>query len=65
MKTAPHFIVGLTAFAALGAGIVLSAEDPVLFDPQQAMLLVLADDAPGDANSSPCDCPNAPRPLGQ
>jgi hypothetical protein len=49
MKTAPHFVVGLTALAALSAGAVLAVEDRALFDPKQAMLLVPIDDGPGDA----------------
>lgn len=49
MKTAPHFVAGLTALAALSAGMVLAVEDTALFDPKQAMLLLLLDEGPGDA----------------
>jgi len=48
MKTTPNFIVGVTAFAALTAGVLLAVEDPALFDPKQAML-VNADEHPADA----------------
>lgn len=43
MKTAPHFIVGLTVCFALGAGLLLAAEDRALFDPQHSMLSVLVE----------------------
>jgi hypothetical protein len=51
MKTTPNFIVGVTAFAALSAGVLLAVEDPALFDPKQAML-VGAEDGPADGTKS-------------
>ncbi|MEO8154012.1 MAG: hypothetical protein ABI605_13150 [Rhizobacter sp.] len=44
MKIAPHFVVGLTSAAALSAGAILAVEDRALFDPQQTMLVMLAED---------------------
>ena len=52
MRTAPHFVVGLTALAALSAGVVLAVEDRALFDSRQAMLLVLIDESLGEAPGS-------------
>jgi hypothetical protein len=49
MKTAPHLAVGLTTFAALAAGYVLATEDRALFEPQQAQLLVWAEESPRQA----------------
>lgn len=43
MKTTPSLIAGLTASAALVAGVLLAAEDRALFEPQHAMLADLAD----------------------
>jgi hypothetical protein len=45
VKAAPFFVAGLTASAALAAGVLLAAEDRALFEPRHAMLIGLADDA--------------------
>lgn len=47
MKSAPSLMAAVTAVAALGAGALLAAEDRMLFEPQQAMLVGLVDDVGG------------------
>lgn len=44
MKSAPSLMAAVTAVAALAAGALLAAEDRMLFEPQQAMLVGLVDD---------------------
>ncbi len=44
MKSAPSLMAAVTAVAALAAGGLLAAEDRMLFEPQQAMLVGLVDD---------------------
>lgn len=44
MKSAPSLMAAVTAVAALAAGGLLAAEDRMLFEPQQAMLVGLLDD---------------------
>jgi hypothetical protein len=47
MKSAPSpsIMAAVTAVAALAAGGLLAAEDRMLFEPQQVMLVGLVDDA--------------------
>lgn len=45
MKPAPSMMVAATVAAALAGGALLAAEDRMLFEPQQAMLLGVIDDA--------------------
>lgn len=44
MKPAPSLMAAVTAVAALAAGALLAAEDRMLFEPQQAMLVSWVDD---------------------
>lgn len=45
MKPVPSLMAAVTAVAALAAGALLAAEDRMLFEPQQAMLVGLVDEA--------------------
>lgn len=49
MKSAPHLIAGFTAAAALGAVVLLAAEDRALFEPQHAAMLLEVVDPAGPA----------------
>jgi hypothetical protein len=44
MKSAPSLMAAVTAVAALAGTALLAAEDRMLFEPQQAMLVGLADE---------------------
>jgi hypothetical protein len=44
MKPAPSMMVAATVAAALAGGVLLAAEDRMLFEPQHAMLSGLVDD---------------------
>lgn len=45
MKSAPSIMVAATVAAALAGGVLLVAEDRMLFEPQHAMLTDLVGDA--------------------
>jgi hypothetical protein len=47
MKPAPSMMVAATVAAALAGGVLLAAEDRMLFEPQHAMLLGVVDDTSG------------------
>jgi hypothetical protein len=44
MKSAPSLMAAVTAVAALAGTALLAAEDRMLFEPQHAMLVGLADE---------------------
>jgi hypothetical protein len=53
VKTAPSFVAGLTAIAALGAGALLAAEDRALFEPRQVLITSWVEDAEGLIEQAP------------
>ena len=55
MKSTPHLMVGFTAAAALGAVVLLAAEDRALFEPQHAAVLLEAVDPESPAWAPPLE----------
>jgi hypothetical protein len=55
LKSTPHLMVGFTAAAALGAVVLLAAEDRALFEPQHAAMLLEAVDPQGAAWAPPLE----------